>query len=247
MRSQTLISTALALAAIIVAEPAGAVVTIFTGVSEGAPLGAKGTLAATEAQFKAAAGVKGRVVTETFETQVVSASLVRTLVGKATSNGLAVVGPPFSGVSNAVFDNSFGYNVTTGGSKWFGFSGSNVTISFAGKGTYGFGFFITGVTQSFWTQPLTITQIGGSARTFTVPVTQNGGVAFYGIVDTVAFKGINISKGQGLPGQGEDAWGIDDVSFNPDPLPEPSVWALLLTGFGLVGATIRRSRRHAIV
>lgn len=246
MRNHFLLAS-MTLAALAGAQPAGAVVAIYTGVAENAALGSKGALGFNEAVFKAAAGAYGRVVTESFETQTIGASLVRTLVGKATSNGLnGALGPPFSGVSNAVFDNSFGYNVTGGGSNWLGFAGTNVTISFAGKGTYGFGFFITGVTQSFWTQPLTITQIGGSARTFTVPVTQNGGVAFYGIVDTIAFKGINISKGQGLPGQGEDAWGIDDVSFNPDPLPEPSVWALLLTGFGLAGSMARRSRRRAI-
>jgi hypothetical protein len=246
MRNQFLFAST-TLAALAGAQPAGAVVTIYTGVAENAPPGTKGALGFNEAAFKAAADVYGRVVTESFETQTIGTSLVRSLAGKATSNGVAVVGSPFSGVSNAVFDNSFGYNVTSGGSNWFGFPGTNVTISFSGKGTYGFGFFITGATQSFWTQPLTITQIGGSARTFTVPVTQNGGVAFYGIIDTVAFKGINISKGQGLPGQGEDAWGIDDVSFNPDPLPEPSVWALLLTGFGLAGGMARRSRVRAIV
>jgi hypothetical protein len=37
---------------------------------------------------------------------------------------------------------------------------------------------------------------------------------------------------------------VDDFLFNRDPIPEPAAWTLMLTGFGLMGATIRNSRRR---
>ena len=36
--------------------------------------------------------------------------------------------------------------------------------------------------------------------------------------------------------------GITNLTFSIDPVPEPSIWAMLITGFGLVGATLRRRR-----
>jgi hypothetical protein len=38
--------------------------------------------------------------------------------------------------------------------------------------------------------------------------------------------------------------GTNDGGFNPggDPIPEPSSWAMLIAGFGLIGAMARRQR-----
>lgn len=38
-------------------------------------------------------------------------------------------------------------------------------------------------------------------------------------------------------------FGIGELSFNP--VPEPATWAMLIAGFGLVGATMRRRRSAA--
>jgi hypothetical protein len=38
---------------------------------------------------------------------------------------------------------------------------------------------------------------------------------------------------------------LDGVTFTPDTVPEPANWAMLIMGFGLIGATARR-RRHTI-
>jgi hypothetical protein len=55
------------------------------------------------------------------------------------------------------------------------------------------------------------------------------GVAYTGAVDTVGFYG--------RPGY----WALDNVAFaGPGAVPEPASWALMLGGFGLVGAALRR-------
>jgi hypothetical protein len=43
-------------------------------------------------------------------------------------------------------------------------------------------------------------------------------------------------------GTGDEAWGISDVSLTADvaAVPEPASWALMLAGFGIVGAAARR-------
>lgn len=38
---------------------------------------------------------------------------------------------------------------------------------------------------------------------------------------------------------------IDGVTFTPDTVPEPGTWAMLIAGFGLVGASARRRRTVA--
>jgi len=42
----------------------------------------------------------------------------------------------------------------------------------------------------------------------------------------------------------DDALGIDDFIFTPTlaPVPEPATWAMMICGFGLAGATLRRRR-----
>lgn len=39
---------------------------------------------------------------------------------------------------------------------------------------------------------------------------------------------------------------LDGVSFSPDTVPEPATWAMLIAGFGMVGATARRRRANAV-
>ena len=43
---------------------------------------------------------------------------------------------------------------------------------------------------------------------------------------------------------GDGFYGVGEVQFfNNSAVPEPSSWALMIGGFGLLGATLRRTRR----
>lgn len=39
---------------------------------------------------------------------------------------------------------------------------------------------------------------------------------------------------------------VDGVSIGAQAIPEPSTWALMIVGFGLVGTALRRSARHRL-
>lgn len=47
--------------------------------------------------------------------------------------------------------------------------------------------------------------------------------------------------GPGWQGGNDESWGIDNIRLSA-AVPEPATWALLIAGFGLVGATARRRR-----
>ncbi len=52
--------------------------------------------------------------------------------------------------------------------------------------------------------------------------------------------------GAGFQGGADESWGIDNFSLAAEPaqgvVPEPATWAMLIAGFGMVGATLRRRR-----
>jgi hypothetical protein len=48
--------------------------------------------------------------------------------------------------------------------------------------------------------------------------------------------------GSGFQGGNDESWGIDNIRLYADAVPEPKSWAMLIAGFGLVGATVRRRR-----
>lgn len=42
-------------------------------------------------------------------------------------------------------------------------------------------------------------------------------------------------------------WNVDKVVITTEYIPEPATWVLTLTGFGLIGASLRRARRRAVL
>lgn len=59
-------------------------------------------------------------------------------------------------------------------------------------------------------------------------------------IDRVTFS-ISGGTDAGLGGGG-DYFALDNLSINVAGVPEPASWAMLIAGFGLVGATMRRRR-----
>jgi hypothetical protein len=85
--------------------------------------------------------------------------------------------------------------------------------------------------------------VGDHIRTITTSFTALAGV------NTFAFQYAN------LQGFGDEAWGLDNVSFgaavaDPTPtgpgVPEPATWAMLILGFGATGTVLRSRRRTAL-
>ena len=71
---------------------------------------------------------------------------------------------------------------------------------------------------------------------------------------TFAHSGSTLTLGiqarsVGWQGGGDEAWGIDklnitfDGRFGQGAIPEPATWAMMIAGFGLIGAALRRVRR----
>lgn len=219
---------------------ANAVVTTFSGQDDGAPLGGPYTnSAAAEAAFLAAAAANGAVVTETFESQAVGFYSPVAIINGTVSYATDDYGPGLSGINNTTFGNVFGFNVTPGGEQWLGFPdffNSSATFVFDTP-TNAFGFWTTGV-QTLFTASIEVIQLDGTLAVYSIPVNVDGGTSYFGFIDSTLFTAVRIvnTGNNGLA----DAWGIDDVSYNV--VPEPAAWALMIVGFGLVGAAARRRR-----
>ncbi len=75
----------------------------------------------------------------------------------------------------------------------------------------------------------------------------SGGTAVYSLSNVAFANGANTltfsysGVGQGI---GDEAWRIRGLTVNGDPqtsaVPEPATWAMMLIGFGMVGAGMRR-------
>lgn len=221
-------------------------VQFFSGQDDGVgPNGSFTNSRAAEQQFLAAAAVHGGVVTEGFE----SAELGVYLPLSAQGMDIYYAGYDHdgaTGVRNTQIDGLYGFNVTEGGSNWFGFPDLFASQAFFifENPTNSFGFYTTGV-QSAYTSSLSLTLIDGSMLTFELPVNGNGGASYFGMVDSVGFTQIAISQ-TNAPGYA-DAWGIDNVSYNfgdaAAAVPEPASWLLMIAGFGMVGFAARRGSR----
>lgn len=245
MLSSTIRTTLLAGAIAVTATTgAHATVTVFNGQDDGAPLSGPFTNSnAAEAAFLLAAAAQGPVTTETFEGKAIGYYSPITIPGGTITYATANIGNGFSGVSDTTLGNLYGFNVTPGGTNWFGFpdfTASAATFTFA-KPVKAFGFYTTGV-QTEFSAMIEVVQLDGTSATYALPLNANGGTSYFGFVDSTPFTTLKIVQ-TNQPGFG-DAWGIDDVSYAM--VPEPAAWAMMIIGLGLVGAAARR-RRGAMV
>lgn len=87
--------------------------------------------------------------------------------------------------------------------------------------------------------------ITGSGGAFNGPWTSFSSVAgdFTGGVNTLQFNVLNFAQNGGNP----TGLRVEFLSSDAAAVPEPATWALMIGGFALVGASMRRSRRVAHV
>jgi hypothetical protein len=84
-----------------------------------------------------------------------------------------------------------------------------------------------------------ITLLNNTTLTIGTQVPNSYSGQFFGFTSTDAFKKVSYTGGT-QPGVAE-THNLDNLSFG-SAVPEPAAWAMLITGFGLVGAVARRRR-----
>ena len=69
------------------------------------------------------------------------------------------------------------------------------------------------------------------------------GNRFWGVISDTVFSDIRLSAGS-VPFASAETYHLDDVSFGTlaAGVPEPSVWAFMILGFGAIGMAMRRRR-----
>ncbi len=94
---------------------------------------------------------------------------------------------------------------------------------------------------------LSVSELGAQAQsTFGMPIGGNGiaGGAFVFLNNGTDFGALTSQNwSQGWVGQ-DDVW--LKVDFGAGVVPEPAAWALMIAGFGLVGAGMRRQQRASL-
>jgi hypothetical protein len=232
---------------------ASAATQIFSGVDDGAvPGGNTPNSSIAQAAFLAAAAAKGPVFTNYLDDEplgnlqsyhITGGLQVNLSVGsydpQNTAHGIRT--------DSANGDPSLPFSTTEGPNdqgKWLGFPIYFTTFTFDVP-TYSFGFYTTGLNADAGAYFSLIFDDAPAVpeNIYYMPVNANGGISYWGVVfDAPVHKvEFNRSRNQGL-----DVFGVDGISFNIAPpvggVPEPASWAMMIAGFGLTGAAMRRRR-----
>jgi hypothetical protein len=239
------------------AGSASAATQIFSGVDEGAvPGGSTTNSSIAQAAFLAAAAARGLVFTNYLDDEPLG-----NLQSYHIAGGLQVdlsVGSydpqnTVQGIRNesANGNPSNPFSTTEGPNdqgKWLGIPIYFTTFTFDVP-TYSFGFYATGLDADagaffsllFDDAPATVENI------YPLPVNANGGIMYWGVVFDAPVHKVEFTRSRN---QALDIFGLDGISFNVAPappppvggVPEPASWAMLIAGFGLVCASLRRRR-----
>lgn len=131
-----------------------------------------------------------------------------------------------------------GINTTAGGQFFLSMFGGSATFNFTAPINF-FGAYLTGLQTNLVGQQ-TVTFTDGSSQSINFPSAvqggNGGGGAFIGFTDfgkSISSVTINATN---------DIITVDDARYGVAAVPEPDIWALLIAGFGLTGAAMRRRR-----
>ncbi len=179
----------------------------------------------------------------------------------AGSNPATLTFTGSAGPINGTFSGSSGQICVVNGCGGSGRFATSATAYFDVSSTIGlsfsssiaaFGFYGTDIGDINGALTITLLRNGGPSTVLNVGNTLNapdGSLLFFGVIDTAnPFDAIQF----GNTAAGADFFGFDDMIVGDarqvtGGVPEPSTWAMLILGFGAVGATLRRQRQAARV
>lgn len=226
---------------VLLSSTASAAPTIFFGENQNPGGAVSGAPLAARTLFL---GSLSGVSTEDFEGIALGAPpIALTFTGSAGS-----INGSLTGGGSLVGAPTFG-TFATSGQQFYDNQFNAFTVSFT-SAIAAFGFYGTDVGDV--RSPLEITLDAGltSQRNFTVANTINGANAsllFWGVTDvTNPFTTVTFGR------SGADRFGFDDLTVGDarqvtGAVPEPATWAMMLVGFGLIGATVRRRKEKGIL
>ena len=240
------------------AGSASAAPQIFSGVDNAAvPGGSTTNSSIAQAAFLVAAAAKGPLFTNYLDNEALGNLQSYHIAGGLQVNLSAGSYDPLNSVQGIRNESANGnpsnpFSTTEGPGdqgKWMGIPIYSTTFTFDVP-TYSFGFYTTGLDVGAGTQFFLLFDDASplvEANQYQMPVNANGGIMYWGVVFDAPVQKVEFTRTRN---QSLDVFGLDGISFNVAPappppvggVPEPASWALLIAGFGLTGATMRRRR-----
>lgn len=229
----------------------GATLVTFSGADQGVgPGAARPSSDEAAADFDASAGALGHLTLIDFENlstgfnaSFSAAPGVTVTYGGDFDSGAY----PYIGVTtDSSTPKTLGYNTTSGGSRFLGFtpkfatSASGITATLAwtfDTPVSAFGAYVTGLETGI-AGKVNITFDDGSFNSLNLADLVGGGVEFLGFTDSKPISSIVFTEKIAAGNSIRDIWGIDDVRFVNVAVPETS--ALFLFCGGLVGLVAYR-------
>ena len=224
----------IAMSAAILASPASASLVTYIGTDAGATaMDPRPNSNGAAAAFAAAIG--GGIL-ETFETRALGSFASLALAGGATLTGSNINSANQEIKDVVTCSDAFcGFNTTLGGSRFLDLYGGTATFSFATP-IDSFGAYFGGTQIA----SISLTFNDGVSREIFLPT--QFGINFVGFTDfgsSISSITVNALN---------DIISVDDVRFSGalgGGVPEPATWALMISGFGMVGGAMRRRRAVA--
>lgn len=241
--------------------PAHAATTVYSGQDinpgPGASIPANPNSDAAAASFASALSGTSTESFESFATGT-SAPLNLSFTGSAGNLGAVLSGNGMvSSATRAVPTSTGQYAID--GSKYYAVDSNNFTITFD-TNIAAFGFYATDL-EDLEDINITLNYAGGGNATYNLEALfgppsgaflESGSVHFLGFIDTdnpfisVVFGGAS-ANGDVLAFDKMTIGDRAQVVNPPSGVPEPATWAMLILGFGAVGATLRRRQQAARV
>ena len=145
-------------------------------------------------------------------------------------------------VFNASASNS-GYRngIVSGTNVAYNVFANPVTLSHASGFTLNNAYFV-----GAWNDGVTIQVVGTGSTSYTKQFVIDSTAATNVVFNWTGLTSVKFSSSGGTPHDGYDGagshFGMDNLTVNAAPVPEPETWAMLVAGLGLLGLAARRKK-----